>query len=344
MTNPVTLKYGKRDPKRAPALQFARYDNTAAIQNFPPVDYLPRVDWSPTMNGNDRAGDCVACAWANTRSLASTLTGAVEYPTQDMVWAIYKTQNPDFDPNGSEDGDGPGSSHDGGMDEQTLLEYLVKNGGPDGKKLLGFAQIDHTNLQELRNAISLGGTVMLGVQVAAAQQQQFPGVWDYDASSPIEGGHAIIAGGHNDAQARDIDAACWASEFGTTDAFLSHQLDEAWLLIWEEDAGSERFITGMDLATFASDFTAITGAQFPVPVTPSPQPGPAPAPAPVDPPAPAPVTGPNDADLELWNKEGRAFLQHRHYGAVHDLAMALEQWAEKLGLLTGPHQPEHAVA
>lgn len=339
------LKYGKRDPKRAPALQFARYDRTAALADFPPVDYLGRVDWSPTMNGNDKAGDCVACAWANTRALVTTvLAGATEYPTQDMVWTIYKTQNPSFDPNGTQDGNGPGSSADNGMDEQTLLEYLVKNPGPDGKKLLGFAQIDHTNLQELKNAISLGGTVMLGVQVAAAQQSQFPNVWDWVASSPIEGGHAIIAGGHADVASDDVKAACWASEFGTTDAFLTHQLDEAWLLIWEEDAGSDRFITGMDLATFASDFTALTGAQFPVTVTPNPTPGPAPTPTPAPAPAPTPVA--DQADLTLWNKEARTYVGRRHFAvADKDMAAALATWAEDKGIIPaapGRHEARHA--
>lgn len=337
------FQYGKREPKRAASLKFAHYDQTAALANFPPVDYLGLVDWAPTMNGNDAAGDCVACLWANSRSLVSrALSGTTEYPTQAQVWTVYKTQNPGFVP-----GNGPhgyGSNDDQGMDEQTLWEYLVKNGGPDGKKLIGFAQIDHTNLQEIKNAISLGGTVAFGVQVAAAQQSQFPGVWDYVPGSPIEGGHAILAGGHTDVASNDVKAACWASEFGTSDVFLQHQLDEAWLLLWEEDLGSRRFMAGMDLASFASDYEVLTGRQFPVAVNPAPDPTPAPQPAPAPGPSPLPVPGPTDLDAALW-AHVKAFALGRHYLKIHDAAQYLVEWAINRGLYTPgeDHEPEHAA-
>ena len=64
------------------------------------------------------------------------LGGTEYYPSQDEVWAVYKTQNPGFDPNGTADTNGPGAQADQGMDIQTLLEYLVSTPGPDGVKAI----------------------------------------------------------------------------------------------------------------------------------------------------------------------------------------------------------------
>lgn len=311
MTAPTRFQLGKKDPKGAPSLKAAKYFNLAALANFPAVDYGAHIDWSGTLNGNGAAGDCVACQTANARTVTTgVLTGTPSYPTQDQVWSIYQTQNKNFDPNGSSDTNGPGSNDDQGMDLQTLWEFLVKNPNYAGiGTLVGFAQLDHTNLQELRNAVSLGGSVALGVQVAEAQQQQFPNTWDYVEGSPIEGGHAILAVGHEDTTANELRIITWAAELALTEAFISHQVDEAWLLIWEDDLGSERFVAGMDLATFAADYTAITGRTFPavvpdptpqpdpVPVPPEPTPDPDPTPVPpVTPPVPDPVPPVPDPD------------------------------------------------
>ena len=64
------------------------------------------------------------------------------------VAQVYATQNP----HGS----------DNGMDIQTLLAYLVKTGGPDGVKALGFAAVDYTNPAEVKAAIAIFGAVWTG--------------------------------------------------------------------------------------------------------------------------------------------------------------------------------------
>ncbi len=267
------MKFGRRSPKNHPSLAFNSYTRAISIPVFPVVDYLSRIDWSGTMNGNDRFGDCVACLIANVIHLISTVLGGSPIVASiDDVIAFYRTQNPNFDPNSASHG--PDSFDDGGMDIQTACEYLVKNGiAIAGKnyKAVGFVRIDHTNLAELRAATSLFGSILLGVNVAAAQQSQFPGTWDYVKSSTILGGHAILGGGHQDSAKDEERAACWAAEFRTTQAFLSHQLDEAWGVVWPWHLQSKEFIDQMDLKTFAADFTAITGQPFPVAVpTPSP--------------------------------------------------------------------------
>src|SRR6185437_5343225 len=102
-----------------------------------------------------------------------TLAGPGYYPTQDQVWAIYRTQNPDFNPDGDPSVNGPGSPADGGMDIQTLLEYLVQTGGPDGVKAVAFAAVNLADPDEVKAAIAIFGYVWTGVTVTALNEQEF---------------------------------------------------------------------------------------------------------------------------------------------------------------------------
>ncbi len=279
------FKTGRRKPKDHEALLFGKY-RAPGIPVFPVVDYLPRLSWLKTMLGNDTFGCCVAVMIANfVRLVTFVLTGTALEATLAEVIAIYKTQNPKFDPNSATHG--AGSNDDGGMDIQTMLEDFVTVGFTIGGKLvkgIGFVKLDQANLAELRASCSLFGGILLGVNVADAQQSQFPSKpWDYVKGSPIEGGHAILGGGHEDKAKDELRFVCWAAEDTLTDLFITHQLEEAWAVIMPEHLGSKRFIDGMDLATFAADYTAITGRPFPVP-TPAPTPTP---PAPV--PTPSPI-------------------------------------------------------
>lgn len=287
----VAGKLGRRAPKRARALQLKNY-LTGIVPAVPASeDYLAALGGGWNMLGNDAVGDCVAVTWANVRRLVSaTLTATPDYPSQDMVWKVYQTQNPGFDPNGGA-GTGPGSPDDNGMDIQTLLEYLVHAGGPDGVKACGFAAVDHRNPAEVKAAIALFGYVWTGISVLSQNMQEFGAgqPWDYSPRSPVEGGHSVITGGYGPAGqgalGGDERFITWAQETSFTDAFWTNCVDECWVVIWPEHLSDAAFLAGMDMATLAADYQAITGNPFPASVTP---PKPAP-PEPPAPPAPAPV-------------------------------------------------------
>ena len=293
--------FGRRSPKGAPALRLSAI-LTGAIPTHPAVqDNLGSLPgWQ--MLGNDRVGDCVAVTWANFRRLVTAeLAGKENYPSQEQVWALYKTQNPNFDPNGTTNG--PGSSADGGMDIQTALEYLVQVGGPDGVKALAFAKVDHTNLEEVKAALSIFGGIWTGVNVLAANQEQFAAghAWDYVPNSPVEGGHSVLSGGYMGPSSSDVTFITWGAETGFTDAFWANQVEEAWVVIWPEHLGTAGFAVGVNLAALATAYGEITGSTFPVPV-PTAAPLPVPTPVPVanpvvpDPvPVPAPVPTPTPA-------------------------------------------------
>src|SRR5664280_897919 len=267
MTSP-TLRYGRRPPKNAPALRLAPL-LTGNLPAAPTqVDYgTDFTGWQ--MLGNDAAGDCVAVTWANQRALVTTaLSQKTDYPSQAEVWTFYKTQNPTFDPNGTAGTNGPGSPADGGMDIQTALEYLRNTGGPGGVKAVAFARVDFTNENELRSAHAIFGQVWYGINVLVANQTEFSNgqVWDYVAGSPLDGGHSITGVGYDPTDYRFVT---WAQETDWTEAFRTHQVEEAWVVIWPEHLGSREFEQGINLQQLAADYQTITGQPLVIPPQPS---------------------------------------------------------------------------
>jgi hypothetical protein len=284
----ASRKYGRREPKRAPAIQFKDI-RTGATPAFPAAaDYLSVLNGGWNMLGNDAAGDCVAVTWANVRRLVTAILASESYPSQSQVWKFYQTQNPDFDPNGSSDTNGPGSSADQGMDIQTALEDLVKNGGPDGVKAVAFAQVDHTNADEVKAAIAIFGSVWTGLNVLDINQTEFSDgeAWNYSSKSPVDGGHSVVTGGYGPAGAGQLSGderfITWAEETSFTDSFWTHEVEEAWVVVWPEHLLSKEFEQGVNLTQLAADYQALTGSTLVIPVTP---------PAPPQPPSP-----PEDAD------------------------------------------------
>ena len=287
MTTPARVPGipGRRPPKNAPALELGRL-LTGVIPAHPAsADYLAALGGGWQMLGNDRAGCCVSVTWSNVRRLVtSTLTDSPSYPSQDEVWAVYRTQNPDFDPNGSPETNGPGSPADRGMDVQTLLEYLVAAGGPDGVKAVAFAKVDAGNADEVKAAIAIFGYLWTGVTVAENNQREFSAAepWDYDPASPVDGGHSVITGGFGapgtGPLGGDEKFITWAAETSFTDRFWSSSVEECFAVIWPEHLGSEEFLAGVDLTALAADYKAITGRDLPVPPPAPPSPPPAPAP------------------------------------------------------------------
>ena len=290
MTIPVRMpgKYGRRSPKRAPMLRLGPLLTGVVPEHPAAADYLTAMGGGWEMLGNDVAGDCVAVTYANVRRLVTKVLGGTEdYPSIDEVWAVYKTQNPGFDPNGTADTNGPGSPADNGMDIQTLLEYLASTPGPDGVKAIFFAGVDVTNPDEVKAAVAIFGYVWTGINVLQVNMQEFSDSepFDYDPSSPVDGGHSVITAGYGTpgagALGGDERFITWAQETSFTDAFWANDVEEAFVVVWPEHLGSKAFLEGVDQAQLAADFQEITGRALPVTPTPAPTPAP-----PVAPPAP----------------------------------------------------------
>ena len=252
---------GKRDPINRLSVKFGDFLTT--LPSVPLVDIAPSFTYP--MDGNDSVGDCVVAGWDHFRQVVTgLLTGTQKNFTQDQIWNFYKTQNPNFDPNGTKDTNGPGSSSDNGMCIQTFLEYLVSQ-----KLILGFAKVDHTNEAELKAAIYIGLGLITGVIVDDAQMtDQFQnGVWDYVPNSKRDGGHCIPLIGYNNSP---DECACvtWAKLVQCTESFIFHQMDEAWFVLMQEHVDHPSFRNHFDLAAFSNAVKQITGGKIVIPVPP----------------------------------------------------------------------------
>jgi hypothetical protein len=264
----MPYKYGRRPPKNAPALRFASFLRSA-VPSYPAAeDYLAKLTgWQ--LLGNDVAGDCNAVTWANMRRLVTATLTTEYYPTQAQVWKFYQTQNPGFDPAGTQSTNGPGSKDDQGMDIQTGLEYLHATGGPDGVQAVAFAKVDHTDMAQVKAALSIFGGLWLGIQVLDANQQQFAEgkTWTDVPGSAIDGGHAILGGGYQP----DVRFITWAKETQFGPSFWNGNVrgtplvEEAWLAIWPEHLGTKAFEEGVDQAALAADYQALTGSKLVLP-------------------------------------------------------------------------------
>jgi hypothetical protein len=335
MTAPRTAgRYGRRAPKNAPAIRFGDIlrQGTVIPQHPASEDYLSRLsNWR--MLGNDSAGDCVAVTWANMRRLMTAFLLTENYPTQDQVWQVYKTQNPQFDPNGDPNVNGPGSQADGGMDIQTMLEYLVKVGGPDGVKAIAFAKVDFTNVQEFEAAHAIFGGIWDGINVSADNQQEFSDGQPWDAVGTVEGGHSVLSGGY----IPGVRFITWAAETEFTQAFVQQRMEEAWVVVWPEHLGMREFEVGIDRAALATAYQEVTGKTLPLPPAPIPSPTPAPTPVPVPPspaptPSPTPSPVPDAADIALVATLGPWSREH-HIGRNEVAAKAFHAWLVAKGLV-----------
>lgn len=271
MSNPDRRpgKFGRRAPKCAAALDLGPL-LTGKIPAHPAAaDYLAGRAGGWDMLGNDVAGDCNAVTWANTRRLVTGTLATENYPTQDQVWEFYKTQNPDFDPGSDQDGNGPGSSADQGMEIQTGLEYLHAHGGPDGVKAVAFARVNPQSPDQVKAAIAIFGSVWTGITVLAINETEFSEnrPWNYSARSQQAGGHAIVTGGYGaagkGALGGDEKFITWAAETSFTDAFWKHLTEECWVVLWPEHLGTKAFEQGIDRAQLAADYRALTGKTLP---------------------------------------------------------------------------------
>jgi hypothetical protein len=110
----------------------------------------------------------------------------------------------------------------------------------------------------------------------------------------------------------------WAKEIGTDDGFRSHQLEEAWVIIWPWHLEHPAFLAGVDQVKLAAAFKELTGKDLPLPT-------PTPAPTPAPPPDLA------AADEDLWATLG-PWTQKRHSRENTVIANAAKRWASAKGI------------
>jgi hypothetical protein len=261
----ITFRGGRKAPhseSARPRLKLSQF----LTGSYPPapatVDYLSKVDDWP-MYGNDQYGDCVWAMIGHTIEAATTYGQGKTVKVTDADVLKGYSDVTGFNPNDP--------STDQGTVIQDALDYWRKT-GVGGHRILAFAQVDHTNPDEVDAALYLFGHVQVGINFPASAMTQFDNgqPWDVVKRTSIEGGHAIDMGSKN-------EVVTWGRRQGFTQAFWKKYVEEAWVAItpeWVSAAGVAP--EGLDVAALNKAFQGLTGKPGPFPTVQPPGPTPPP--------------------------------------------------------------------
>lgn len=172
------LRLGRKPPSDKPTLKLGQFFRVKALPAVPEaVDHLAGVTYD--LGRNTEFGTCGPTSLANyVRMVTAKLTGTVREPRWEDIAALYRWQNPGFDPNL------PGGGEDTGVDMKTMLADATKHGFGPAAKVLGFAEVDVRDPEEMQTAVAIFGGLLLGLDLDQAQNGQLAsGVWDYVADS-----------------------------------------------------------------------------------------------------------------------------------------------------------------
>jgi hypothetical protein len=231
--------------------------NHMSLSALPPtpavVDYASKVRSWP-MYMNDQIGDCTAAGIAHSvQAWSAYAKGLVTLPNS-AVLSLYEAM-----------GYVPGDpATDNGAVEQDVLHYVMNN-GVAGHKILAYAQVDHTNPDEMKTALNLFGSLYLGANMpqSAMQQTDAGQPWSVVPGSPIDGGHCFVAQ-RWDTAAAPMQVVTWGRlQRATIDWWLANGV-EAWVMIsqdWFLDSGQS--VTGVELPELGDEFAVVTGAMNP---------------------------------------------------------------------------------
>jgi hypothetical protein len=258
----MKFKLGRLPVKSHPkTLMLSKYLSTTLPD---PIEKVYREyktpDAAKQMFGNDNWGDCTCAGAANKFIHDSCHTGTVLIPTEAEVLALYSAVT-GFDPNAGPPGNNP---TDNGAAMTDVLAYLQSTGmtiGGQVYKILGWAQIDSTNLAHRQLGCQLFGGTYVGVNLPASADSQFVEGqqcnWEVVPGSQIEGGHCIFRPGYG---SEGDDYVTWANWFvKASAAWSSTYVEEEYVLITEQwfNQATQETPGGLDLTTLEADLAAI---------------------------------------------------------------------------------------
>lgn len=238
------------------------------------------------MYGNDEYGDCVIADCAHAEMLRTANVGTIWIPTQLDVLALYAYfQGYTGDMRAIDAIDQYLMTHDNGCNELDVITYLTKIGWL-GRKLDGSANLDPTQLDQLKWAVCIFGASRLGLNLPDSAQSQFEAgqPWDYQPGAILDGGHDVPVVKYD---GQYFYVVTWGKLQPVTEAFLTAKypdgtpyLEEAHAELafdWVNAAGT--CPANLDLTKLVADLTAIVEPEpTPSPVPPSPPPPPTPVP------------------------------------------------------------------
>jgi hypothetical protein len=327
MSKDITFRGGLRpnDPSK-PRLLLARALTGGPVPAPPATEDWDTKVSSFGMLGNDSWGDCDEAMKLHALQTWTANAGTELVPTEQDALTAY-SEITGFDPKAGPPGENP---TDQGTVMQDALNFWRTKGllvGGQRHQIVAFAQVNHTNLQEMRDAVALFGELLVGLAFPDSAMEQFNAgeAWDVvpGAPKPTEG-HAVCSARY-DAATGDWWFITWGREQRATAAFVRKYVSEAWVAVsqeWLDKTGQTP--TGLHWPTLQGDFALLTGETLPdLP------------PAPIPTPVPQPTLDDAGHQLAAWllSHEGQEWLSRHHVGANGSAATALRTWAKAEGVL-----------
>lgn len=250
-------KLGKLAPHPESTHPRVKLSNHLAVSKLPPtppvVDYASAVKVWP-MYMNDQLGDCTCAGIAHSvQAWTAYAQGLVTLPNSAVLGLYEKMGYVPGDP-----------STDNGAVEQDVLHEVQQN-GIGGHKILAYAQVNHQDINEMKTALYLFGSLYLGAQMpqSALDQTNAGQPWQIVSGSPIVGGHAFVAQRWDAAQS-PMSVVTWGQLQRVDLEWWLAYGEEAWAIITEDwflaNGGS---VTGMDEVSLGDEFAIMSGQPSP---------------------------------------------------------------------------------
>lgn len=288
------VKLGRIKPKSRPmTLALGFYLPAAPIPLPASISYSEKaLSAILRMYVNDQLGCCVISSLLHRLGIYSfndSDSGGGVLAADDEIRSMYSAWKA-----------GPGDSGCVISDVLDNAKNIGALAGGKRYKIDGYVSVDWRNVDQVKTALYIFGSLCLGVDLPNAWlQAPNGGTWDV-TNSQIVGGHDICAVGYND---KGVQICTWGGMRTITwAAFTSNRwITELYVELSPKWYGDDKVsASGIDIATLQADLTKIGGGGIPpidpIPVPPNPPVPPIPVPPvppiPVPPEPPAPYVPP----------------------------------------------------
>lgn len=242
-------KHAKKEDSRN--LKLAKYLDHAVLDPAPEsIKYASAISDFGMMK-NDALGDCTCAANGHRIQVITQMNGSMITVSDDAVLKMYEDVS-GYDP--------ATGVNDNGANMLDVMKYMQST-GLAGYKTGPFLEIDITNLQEVKQAIYLFGSVNIGIQLAISMQGAEK--WDVvdpslqgDSAPGSWGGHDVIVPGYD---ADSLYPITWGAFIELTNRGWIAYVDEAYVQmdpLWLNPL--QQAPNGLDLAQLQSDYNALT--------------------------------------------------------------------------------------
>lgn len=222
-------------------LMLAAYIDKAVLptppETFTSAEVVQDGEWGMLLN--DQLGDCVPAGISHAQLVLGRLGEHHPEFGEHSVLAAYEEWG----------GYVPGDpSTDEGTDMRVAAKQWQRKGILDNHSQYhrsgAYLWLEPGNLEELFLASFIFKNGIIGYQLPRSAMEEFDAaeaerrrpIWDYDASSPIEGGHCVPGFGR---VAELFDSVSWGSRVGVSGAFIENYMDSGFTVVSSSMLGAD---------------------------------------------------------------------------------------------------------